>query len=369
MTKNVETGDAAEFANVAKEVLYALNLAGQGLGIPDAEIAPLLRAAVNASSSLSRAVDLAEAAAGGSEPAEPTEATEMIAGQLDSVAVQVADFCDDLGLSGPAVAAGLESWSRPHPGLRGRPVSGGIAGVDVTANQGLMAPAWDNGVVRLYHADARCIPLPDESVHCVVTSPPYWNLRDYGLAPSVWGGDSGCPHYWSESVVAPGSRSSDDKSGAKQPNVNRRDRMPTSAFCGECGAWLGALGLEPTVDLYVAHIVEIFREVWRVLRKDGTCWINLGDSYTGRRDGNLKPKDLVGMPWRIAFALQDDGWWLRSPGIWEKPNPMPESVTDRLTTSPRVCFHAHEIGRPSLLGSPRPSGRAVQAVARLSLRT
>ena len=109
LTKNVETGDAAEFANVAKEVLYALNLAGQGLGIPDAEIGPLLRAAVNASSSLSRAVDLAEAAAGGSEPAEPTEASEMIAGQLDSVAVQVAEFCDELDLSGPAVAAGLKA--------------------------------------------------------------------------------------------------------------------------------------------------------------------------------------------------------------------------------------------------------------------
>ena len=109
LTKNVETGDAAEFANVAKEVLYALNLAGQGLGIPDAEIAPLLLAAVSASSSLSRAVELAEAAAGGSEPAEPTEASEMIAGQLDSVAVQVAEFCDELDLCGSAVAAGLKA--------------------------------------------------------------------------------------------------------------------------------------------------------------------------------------------------------------------------------------------------------------------
>ena len=109
LTKNVETGDAAEFANVAKQVLYALNLAGQGLGIPDAEIAPLPRAAVNASSSRSRAVDLAEGAAGGSEPAEPTEASEMIAGQLDSVAVQVAEFCDELDLCGSAVAAGLKA--------------------------------------------------------------------------------------------------------------------------------------------------------------------------------------------------------------------------------------------------------------------
>ena len=106
LTKNVETGDAAEFAAVAQEVLYALNLAGQGLGIPDAEIAPLLRAAVNAST---RAVDLAEAAAGGSEPADLAEAADVIAGQLGSAAVQMAEFCDDPGLSGPAVAAGLKA--------------------------------------------------------------------------------------------------------------------------------------------------------------------------------------------------------------------------------------------------------------------
>ena len=225
---------------------------------------------------------------------------------------------------------------------------------------------WDNGVTRLYHTDARSIPLPDESAHCVVTSPPYWNLRDFGLSPSVWGGDSECPHYWLDGVVAPGARSSDSKSGSKQLNANRRDRMPTSAFCGECGAWLGALGLEPTVNLYVAHIVEIFREVWRVLRKDGTCWINLGDSYSGRRDGNLKPKDLVGMPWRVALALQDDGWWLRSPVIWDKPNPMRESVTDRLTTSHEYVFMLTKSGdrlywthptRPGVRSKPPPDYR------------
>ena len=109
LTSTVETGDAAAFAGVAREVLYVLNLAGQGLGIPDTEIAPLLRAAVTVSSSLSRAVDLAEATAGGSEPADPAEASEMIAGQLGCAAVQVAEFCDDLGISGPAVAAGLKA--------------------------------------------------------------------------------------------------------------------------------------------------------------------------------------------------------------------------------------------------------------------
>ena len=239
--------------------------------------------------------------------------------------------------------------------------------MEVAADQGRMTPSWDNGVVRLYNADARSIPLPDESVHCVVTSPPYWNLRDYGLAPSVWGGDPECPHYWSDGMVAPGARSSDSKSGSKQQDANRRDRIPTSAFC-QCGAWSGTLGLEPTGGLYVAHIVEIFREVWRVLRKDGTCWINLGDSYSGRRDGNLKPKDLVGMPWRVALALQDDGWWLRSPVIWDKPNPMPESVTDRLTTSHEYVFMLTKSGnrlywahphRPGVRSKPPPDYRYV----------
>jgi DNA modification methylase len=142
-----------------------------------------------------------------------------------------------------------------------------------------------------------------------------------------------------------------------------------------CGAWRGVLGLEPTPELYVQHLVEIFREVRRVLRDDGTCWVNLGDSYAqglgmardqayerhspiksglwegtklAKRDlGNsgqakhspgLKPKDLVGMPWRVAFALQADGWWLRSDIIWAKPNPMPESITDRPTKSHEYLF-------------------------------
>jgi DNA modification methylase len=134
-------------------------------------------------------------------------------------------------------------------------------------------------------------------------------------------------------------------------------------FCA-CTAWRGVLGLEPTPELYVAHLVEVFREVRRVLRDDGTCWLNLGDSYagsgmTGGTDsldgaasrvarmfhGNhrdrllgLKPKDLVGIPWRVAFALQADGWWLRSDIIWAKPNPMPESITDRPTKAHEYLF-------------------------------
>ncbi len=152
--------------------------------------------------------------------------------------------------------------------------------------------------------------LPDQSVHCCVTSPPYWGLRDYGVA--------------------------------------------------------GQLGLEKSPEEYVAKLVSGFREVRRVLRDDGTLWVNLGDSYaagggffanapsnvngskqsTNRGskhqsrtapDG-LKAKDLVGVPWRVAFALQADGWYLRSDIIWHKPNPMPESVTDRPTKSHEYLF-------------------------------
>ena len=176
--------------------------------------------------------------------------------------------------------------------------------------------------------------LAPGSVHCCVTSPPYWGLRDYGVA--------------------------------------------------------GQLGLERTPEEYVARMVEVFREVWRVLREDGTCWVNLGDSYAsngGHADTNcdarrgemgigskpehanrafrarggkdcdpkrgvaangqphkhgagagLKPKDLVGIPWRVGFALQADGWWLRQDIIWHKPNPMPESVTDRFTKAHEYIF-------------------------------
>jgi len=144
--------------------------------------------------------------------------------------------------------------------------------------------------------------IPDQTVQCCVTSPPYWGLRDYGAD--------------------------------------------------------GQIGLEQTPNAYVAEMVSVFREVKRVLRDDGTLWLNLGDTYasswgSGRRNiiGNpsrtertikmgdgLKEKDLVGIPWRVAFALQADGWYLRQDIIWAKPNPMPESVKDRCTRSHEYLF-------------------------------
>lgn len=149
--------------------------------------------------------------------------------------------------------------------------------------------------------------LASSSIHCVVTSPPYWSLRDYPIPPSVWGGDAACDHVWE-----PGNT------------------------CVACGAWRGQLGLEPTPALYVRHMVLVFQEVRRVLRDDGTVWLNLGDSFAQTRNEAVKPKDLVGIPWRVALALQEDGWWLRNDVIWKKDNHLPSPVRDRLT-----CSHEH----------------------------
>jgi DNA modification methylase len=172
-------------------------------------------------------------------------------------------------------------------------------------------------MIQFINANSLQIPLADKSVQCVVTSPPYWALRDYGVA--------------------------------------------------------GQLGLEASPFEYIERMVEVFREVWRVLRDDGVLFLNIGDSYVSAggnyavggsmgknariskksksglpdnrkdrtevaRSRNLKPKDLVGIPWRLAFALQADGWYLRSDIIWSKPNPMPESVTDRPTKAHEYIF-------------------------------
>jgi DNA modification methylase len=201
--------------------------------------------------------------------------------------------------------------------------------------------------VKILHGDCRDVlkTISDESVHCVVTSPPYFGLRDYGVD--------------------------------------------------------GQMGLEPTPDEFVAGMVDVFREVKRVLRDDGTLWLNLGDSYASstkgsggqgksglRKDGRdetsrlrsgdisishqkfiarsldcgLPDKNLIGIPWRVAFALQADGWYLRQDIIWHKPNPMPESVRDRctkaheyvfmLSKSPRYFFNTDAISEPAL----RPEG-------------
>jgi DNA modification methylase len=207
---------------------------------------------------------------------------------------------------------------------------------------------------RILEGDAAGVlqKLDAQSIQTCITSPPYWGLRDYGTA--AWdGGDPECDHqppFGSSSSRLEGGKATQESA------KNYRDR------CGKCGATRidSQLGLEPTPEQYVANLVAVFREVRRVLRDDGTLWLNLGDSYAANRsyqvsdskhtahdfaDSNamkvppgLKPKDLVGIPWMVAFALRADGWWLRSDIVWAKPNPMPESVTDRPTRSHEYLF-------------------------------
>jgi DNA modification methylase len=175
----------------------------------------------------------------------------------------------------------------------------------------LVTPWLDDGDVRLYHGDAleQLALMPSESVQCIVTSPPFWGLRDYSCE--------------------------------------------------------GQIGLEETPDEWCSRLVAVFREARRVLRSDGVCWIEVGDTYAATQTNNnayhygaedsfnassrlgaggkaappgVKPKDLVGAPWLLAFALRADGWYLRSDTIWARPNPMPESVTDRPTKAHSYVF-------------------------------
>ena len=182
----------------------------------------------------------------------------------------------------------------------------------------------------LLEADARRIPLADGSVHCVVTSVPYLGLRDYGTGR--WdGGDPGCPHRTDDASVRKSIASS--TLHCPGPNTNRGHRHePYRVACGRCGARRvdRQLGLERTTEEYLAAMVGVFGEEKRVLRHDGTLWLNCGDAFDD--------KQLLGMPWRLALALRDDGWYLRMDIIWEKKNPMPESATDRPTKSHEYIF-------------------------------
>jgi DNA modification methylase len=209
----------------------------------------------------------------------------------------------------------------------------------------------------------------DGQVQMCVTSPPYWSLRDYGTA--TWeGGDPECDHKdapkggpHTASTLGPNRDGLGPNKAAWAESKREQQFRDT---CGKCGARRidSQLGLEATPEAFVAAMTGVFAEVKRVLRDDGTCWVNLGDSYAGGGKGNygsgisthngtvskhcngsdfpvpagLKPKDLVGIPWRCAFALQADGWYLRMDIIWHKPNPMPESVTDRPTKSHEYIF-------------------------------
>ena len=228
--------------------------------------------------------------------------------------------------------------------------------------------------IRIINADVLdgLAQLDDDSVHCVGTSPPYWGLRDYGTA-ELEGGDPDCDH--KGQPLASEKNTLGGGKGQRGPGYKVTEfAMPFKAVCLKCGALRRdkQIGLENTPQEFVDRMCDVFREVRRVLRKDGTLWLNLGDSYAGGGNyrgvnseatlsakqrsnggargvsqslgaagkdwGGAKPKDLVGIPWRVAFALQADGWYLRQDIIWHKPNPMPESVTDRCTKAHEYIF-------------------------------
>ncbi len=208
--------------------------------------------------------------------------------------------------------------------------------------------------------------LPSESIDCVITSPPYWGLRDYSsAADKIWDSDPNCQHEWGESYTrhqeAPGKTSLVKQKGLEY--------TVTTHTCIKCGAWRGQFGLEPHPNLYIKHLVDICREIKRVLKKTGSFYLNLGDSYWGgamismstrlaqeenangkmkdleKPKMNLKPdgvwlrsKQLLLIPARVAQALQEDGWILRNDIIWNKPNPMPTSVIDRLNNTYEHIF-------------------------------
>jgi len=193
--------------------------------------------------------------------------------------------------------------------------------------------------------------LPNNFFHTVITSPPYWGLRDYGTGKWI-GGDPNCSH------IAGKSRNDADREFGTKETLT----VQYCDVCKDCGAVRedNQIGMEASPEEYVRKIVRTFQEVKRVLRDDGTLWLNLGDSYSsggrtsttnqtvrGDKDygvtrppvsGSIKPKDLVGIPWRVALALQEDGWYLRQDIIWHKPNPMPESVKDRCTKAHEYIF-------------------------------
>lgn len=203
-------------------------------------------------------------------------------------------------------------------------------------SQAPAAPFYSRNGIDVFHADSRKLldAFDDQTFQCCITSPPYWGLRDYDFPDQI--------------------------------------------------------GAEPKLTEYIAHLVTVFRQVRRVLRDDGTLWLNIGDAFTSggrtwrapdkKNKGRamsyrpdtpegLKPKDLIGLPWRLAFALQEDGWYLRSDIVWNKPNCQPESVKDRptrshefvflLSKSERYYFDAESIKETSTAGEDRKNRRTV----------
>lgn len=226
---------------------------------------------------------------------------------------------------------------------------------------------------------------PDESVDCVITSPPYWGLRDYGIEPVIWDADPNCEHEWGKAI-----EERVDETGFKRnrKGLNKAaeiaDGNPRfavtnipiikkeSQLCLKCSAWKGSLGLEPTPELYIKHLLEIFDEIKRVLKKTGICWVVLGDSYasgggvaveqSSKRQAAINThsypdyapnakyrstmgKSLMGIPEMFVLGMRDRGWRRRNTIIWHKPNCMPSSAKDRFTVDFEYIYFFTKTGK------------------------
>ena len=209
--------------------------------------------------------------------------------------------------------------------------------------------------------------FPDNCVDVVVTSTPYWGLRDYGKQNIiVWGGDCRCEHVWGNEIIIQqrGSIQGETCQVGNQIRGVQKTHIDSGSFCSKCGAWRGQLGLEPHPQMFIDHLTQVFSEAQRVLKKNGSLWLNLGDTFYTKSGSNFKgsnenytkqalkvniaagnqvrelfksnwlqSKQKLMIPARVAIALQEQGWILRNEIVWHKINHMPESVNDRLTRS------------------------------------
>jgi site-specific DNA-methyltransferase (adenine-specific) len=272
-------------------------------------------------------------------------------------------------------------------------------------------PKYSIGNGTLYQGNSLTVlkKIESESVDICITSPPYLGLRSYSADPILWGGDPECEHEWGDEQIGTNRRELfEDLSDKQSRNRGTNIVYSQGKFCQKCLGWMGSLGSEPRPDLFISHLVQIFSEVNRVLKKTGNLFVNIGDSYAGSiqgagtsREGSkqetnrgtrfmwdkkhksvlakvegIPPKNLLGIPWQLAFALRDTGWYLRNDNIWAKGvsgqeeileqiehygelvgidqdkmknlisllspfvgNPMPENVLDRHSRSHEYFFH------------------------------
>jgi len=186
--------------------------------------------------------------------------------------------------------------------------------------------------------------LPDNFIDMGITSPPYWRQRDYKSEPSIWNEKENCKHQWNfqERFLHRGTINTPTVHSALNRGGLETEWKTKDAFCLKCGAWLGQLGLEPSFEMYITNLCTIFNQVERVLKKEGSFWLNIGDTYGGSGGDRGKTgefeKSLLGIPFRIATAMIDKGWRLRNTIIWHKGSCMPQSVIDRFTNDFEYLF-------------------------------